>query len=142
MKSQVVPHGAIKFRENSADSVTFNLSGHTAALPRTLTISRVLPTPRKGNPGTVKIYMNTRRSFLVDVGTANERTVLAISKNETSIPVGIDAAEAGVFIRTSISGIVGDDDGQGDVSLAGRDASCIDLFVQGLLPDQHGDPTA
>jgi len=140
MKSQLVPHGATKFRENSADSVTFHLAEHTAALPSIVTISRTLPTPRKGNAGTMKIFVNFRKSILINSGLADEKIVLQISKLETSIPVGISAAAARVNVRDSLLGFITTDSNP-DNTTAGRDQSLEDMLVTGILPDQHGDPT-
>jgi hypothetical protein len=84
---QFIQPGASKFRENSADSVVFNLEGHTPEYPRSLTMTRTLPVPRKGNAGTSKVLLNFRVS--ANIGTADvPKIVPTILKIETSIPVG------------------------------------------------------
>lgn len=138
-KSQIVQSGSEKFRENSADSVTFHNGSHTAILPDTVTISRSLPTPRKGNMGTTKISLNCRKAFVIHEGTANEKTVLGIVKVETSVPVGIDPNELFDFVYAALYGF---SSYRGDMTANGRRESVIQLAVNGKLPDGFGDPTA
>jgi hypothetical protein len=87
--ANLLQDGAKKFRENSADSVLFHLNQHTPALPRTLTSTRELPKPRKGNLGTNKTFLNFR--IMRNIATTGEadKLVPQIVKIETSNPVGI-----------------------------------------------------
>lgn len=138
-KSQIVTPGSRKFRENSADSVTFHNTDHSAVLPDTTSISRSLPTPRKGNMGTTKISLNCRKAFVIHKDTANEKTVLGIIKVETSVPVGIDADDFYSLVYQSLQGFITQSDG---TSYEGRLESIVRLVVNGELPDSFGDPTA
>lgn len=121
----IKPFGSKKFRENSADSVLFHLKDHTPELPRTLTVTRTLPTPRKGNAGTMKVQFNLRRNYQIPNGTGF-KTVPAIVKLETSMPVGLKPREC---IETLISLI-------GVTSLdANFDEIREAIFIRGELPD-------
>jgi len=84
----ILPKGSRKFRETNADSVVFHMANHRASSPAIVTASRVLPTPRKGNPGTNKIMLNFRITTILDEGLPTERQAPVILKIETSIPVG------------------------------------------------------
>jgi len=140
-KSQIVIFGATKFRENSADSVTFHCDDHTAGLPSTQSFSRILPTPRKGNLGTVKALMNARKAFVINSGTATEKSVLGIIKVETSVPVGVSENEFRLYLTEVLKGYNTSQSENGG-SDAGRNKSNTDMTVNGLLPDEFGDPTA
>lgn len=82
-----------KLREKSADSTVYVFDDHTVERPHTLTITSTLPTPRKGNPGTVKTQLNMHKTVVLDEGTSNERTVPLVVKTETSFPVGTSQAD-------------------------------------------------
>lgn len=124
----LLPQNAVKFRENSADSVVFHLQGSTPSMPKSLTVTRILPTARKGNAGTMKIMINVRiTSNLGDQITP--RYVPTILKLETSCPVGAGngpLVEAFHAIKTIV-------DVSGE-ALADQDA----LFLTGLLLDNTG----
>lgn len=132
----LLPQNSVKFRENSADSVVYQLEGHTATEPATLTITRVLPTPRKGNNGTMKVYLNARRTTSITVpGDAGSviRQVPVICKVETSLPVGADTmvlkqlfSDLSRFM--TVNGSADDDQER--------------VFASGLLPDGTGDTSA
>jgi len=82
-----------KLREKSADSVLYTLRHHNIEMPQTLTVTSSLPSPRKGNPGTVKTVMNLRLTDKLDRGLPTERNVPIIIKLETSFPVGSDSTK-------------------------------------------------
>jgi len=125
----IKPIGTKKFRENSADSVLFHLEGHTPELPRTLTVTRNLPTPRKGNAGTMKVTFNVRRSFTLPQGTGY-KVVPAIVKLETSMPVGLTAGQC-IETLNQIMGCVTNDTAYYD--------TLESIFVLGELPDGQYD---
>lgn len=127
MTVNLLPTGSRKFRENTADSVLFHMMEHTADKPSTITVTRTLPTPRKGNPGTQKTTINCRTTSILDVGLATERKVPVIVKIETSMPVGANSND---FKRAlnNISGAV-------IVSLNTLSDEQKDLFITGLLPE-------
>lgn len=127
MTVNLLPTGSRKFRENTADSVLFHMMEHTADRPSTVTVTRTLPTPRKGNPGTQKTTINCRTTSILDVGLATERKVPVIVKIETSVPVGADYND---FIRAlnNISGAV-------LVNFNTLTSEQRDLFITGLLPE-------
>lgn len=120
--------GTRKFRENSADSVTYHLSGHTATNPRTITISRTLPTPRKGNPGTCKIAINARNNVTLDVTKPTERVVPVIFKCETSVPVGANIQALEDLFWELKQVLDWDSNFKNEQS---------DLFTSGMLPDEN-----
>lgn len=134
--SQLIPLRSVKFRENSADSVTFNMDGHGADEPRTVTISRSLPTPRKGNQGTVKTFINVRKTVIINEDTANEKPVVAILKIETSVPVGCSDSAIMDMFKSILDGLTT----TGEYSEPGRIRSMSNLFIKGLLPNRSGDP--
>lgn len=128
-KHNLLPADSIKFRENSADSVVYHLENHTSALPHTMTITRSLPVPRKGNAGTMKIFINVRKTVVMATPDG-DRAVPLISKLETSLPVGCSIQDfiSGCF--TPLSALTGT-----HIEIAKEQQ---DLFQTGLLPDNTG----
>jgi len=128
----LLPDGAVKFRENSADSVLFHLKEHTPSAPATMTITRTLPKPRKGNNGTVKVLINARRHVDIQVdGSEGTRSVPVICKLETSLPVGAEVevlrslfGDIKNFVATGVASIHDD---------------VRNVFEIGLLPDGSGE---
>ncbi len=123
--NDIKPFGSKKFRENNADSVLFHLKDHTPELPRTLTVTRTLPTPRKGNAGTMKVMFNIRRTYEIPSGTGF-KTVPAIVKLETSMPVGLKPREC-IETLMSFGGITTD--------VVDYDETREAIFIRGELPD-------
>lgn len=127
-QDKLLPGGTVKYRENSADSVVFHLFGHTASAPRTMTITRDLPTPRKGNLGTMKVKVNVHMP--VDIGTELVPNITpTVIKLETSVPVGSHSAalQAGFeSLSKMMYHIFDDDENSGPVRK---------LFLNGLLPE-------
>lgn len=124
----MLPPGARKFRENSADSVVYNCIDHSAEQPSTLTISRQLPVPRKGNPGTVKMFINRRKSIVLDRSGPNERVVPFIVKIETSAPVGTDLGDVTLTLQSILALL--------DDSKSGSQDDFRDLYLTGMLPNE------
>jgi hypothetical protein len=114
---------ATKFRELSSDKIIYTLPGHSIEKPITLTIQSDLPVPRKGNPGTVKTFVNIRRTVVLDSGLATERNVPTIVKLETSFPVGTTQADR-LAILAQIASVASQSDEAAD-----------NLFYDGLLPN-------
>lgn len=112
-----------KLREISGDSVQFVLDDHTVELPQSLTVGSELPMPRKGNPGTVKTSINSRRTVCLNKDTATERNVPIIVKISTSFPVGSTAADRTIAITNAVALLL--------QSEADRD----ELAYKGLLPE-------
>lgn len=79
---------ARKFREIGADKFTYTLAGFTLDKQNLLTVQSVLPSPRKGNPGTLKTFFNFRKQVTLDAGTASEREAPIVVKIEMSFPLG------------------------------------------------------
>lgn len=111
-----------KFRELSNDKILYNCPGHSIELPQTVTITSTLPTPRKGNPGTVKTLVNVRRTIVLGEGTASERNVPVVAKIELSLPLGTSAAERKAIMQQSASALLMSDD------------DATSLFYTGILP--------
>lgn len=127
-QNKLLPSGTVKYRENSADSVVFHLKGHTAQAPRTMTITRELPTPRKGNLGTMKLKINVHMP--VDIGTETVPNITpSVVKVETSVPVGAHSSALQTAFR-AISAMMFSDYENGDAS-----QPVSNLFLYGLLPD-------
>lgn len=119
----VDPVQLTKFRELSADSILYLRIGHTADLPKQITVTSDLPVPRKGNPGTVKTTINSRYSAVLDKGEPTERVVPVICKIMTSYPVGTSLADRREAVR-------------GAIALAMTDDAIFDeLFYTGILPN-------
>lgn len=128
---------AEKFRENSADSVVFHSLGHTPTSPATVTVTRTLPKPRKGNNGTMKVLVNARRTVDITApGDAGTRPVPVIVKLETSMPVGADITDLTHVLVDIMRFAAPVPQTEGDRQK---------LFQYGLLPDGSGtaipDPT-
>lgn len=111
-----------KLREKSADSILYTLEDHAADFPQTVTITSTLPTPRKGNPGTVKTLINVRTTIALDEGKPSERYVPLIAKLEMSCPVGSTP-----FNRQNVSYIVA-------AALLQSNDAFDDQFYNGILP--------
>lgn len=111
-----------KFRENSKDSIVYLSKLHTVELPKLVTVTSQLPTPRKGNLGTMKTTINSR--WTVNIASSGEpvNPVPIIVKLQTSFPVGsqvTDMREACRIIQNFL--------GQTEVDFK-------TLFQTGLLP--------
>jgi hypothetical protein len=128
----MLPDNTTKFRETSADSVVFHLAGHTPELPRTLTQSRILPTPRKGNAGTCKTFLNARVTS--NIGSVeNPVLVPTIVKLEISCPVG-STSETVHTALTALEGLTAPSHYSDVNSSDARD----DLLLSGYLLDNLG----
>jgi hypothetical protein len=79
---------ATKFREVSSDKIVYNLPGSSIEDPKQITVTSTLPTPRKGNPGTVITAFNIRRLVVLDAGTDSERKAPIVVKVQYSLPLG------------------------------------------------------
>lgn len=79
---------AQKFREIASDKFTYTLTGFSLDNQNLLTVQSVLPSPRKGNPGTLKTFFNFRKQVTLDAGTASEREAPIVIKVEMSFPLG------------------------------------------------------
>lgn len=77
-----------KFRELSPNKIQYIFDDHTVEAPHSVTITSILPSPRKGNPGTLKTMLNYHRTVIADTGLPTERRVPQVVKLETSFPVG------------------------------------------------------
>lgn len=77
-----------KLRELSPNKVMYVFDDHTPANPKTLTVTSVLPAPRKGNPGTMKSTLALNFSYVIDAGKPTERSVPVVARLETSFPMG------------------------------------------------------
>lgn len=77
-----------KLRELSPNKILFVFADHTPAHPNTLTVTSVLPAPRKGNPGTMKTTLAFNKSVTLDAGKPTERVVPVVARLETSFPMG------------------------------------------------------
>lgn len=124
----ILPPFSRKFRETNADTTVFQQGDHSATRPALVTVTRILPTPRKGNPGTQKVTINYRRTTVLDVGLPTERMAPVILKIETSIPVGTDVTDILDLFKAP------------SAALSVSDPAVLenfqkDLFITGLLPD-------
>lgn len=88
------------FTESPDSSVLLYKTEHTDKTPSTLELARKLPAP---NGQVRRIYLNRRRGFTLNPGTADAKDVLALAKLELSIPVGLADSE----VETLIHDIVG-----------------------------------
>lgn len=86
---------ATKFREVSAGKIVYNLPGSSIEVPKTLTVTSILPTPRKGNPGTVKTLFNLHNQVTLDEGLPTQRQAPIVLKLEVSFPLGSTDADRG-----------------------------------------------
>jgi hypothetical protein len=128
----LLPNGSVKFRETSADSVVFHTIGHTPELPRTMTITRTLPVPRKGNAGTAKIVVSLR--VHEDIGTPEAPNVVPIiSKFSTSCPVG--SKYASMALSLNMFAFLLDRQTYGEET---TEQAREDLFLRGYLLDNTG----
>lgn len=128
---QILPADSLKFRENSADSIVYHLPGHTPTRPFTATVTRALPSPRKGNAGTMKIFVNIRKSEEITGPDGISRIVPVITKLETSVPVGTDA-QTGLFTCLEVIRGFTADLSNPDKD---KDATLASLFMAGYLPE-------
>lgn len=112
-----------KFRENSKDSIVYIQEGHTVNKPKLVTITSDLPTPRKGNAGTMKTTVNCR--VTVNIAPAGEPEILVpvIAKLQTSFPVGVTLEQMQAASHSLIN------------FLALEDADFKALFYTGILPE-------
>jgi len=111
-----------KLRELSANSTIFALGSHTVALPRTCTITSILPKPVKGNDGVQRVNINIHRRVKLNVGTTAERDAPIVLKLDVSMPVG--ASSADLHDQLHFLGIL----------LAGDQATTDDIFINGFIP--------
>lgn len=89
-----LPVEAVKMRELNGDTTVYALTGHRPDQRRLLTVTSKLPTPRKGNPGTVKstVHLLADQPIYNTVnGVETVKMVPTVTKIETSYPVGTDA---------------------------------------------------
>jgi len=133
LNTTLLPEMTRKFRENSADSNMYHHRNYTPALPVTTSVSRILPVPRKGNMGTCKTLINSRKTVIINRGLSTERSVPVIIKIETSVPVGITLPDL-VTTMNQVSGFV-------DTKQENMQA-IQDLFLTGRLPDENYGATA
>lgn len=77
-----------KFREVAAGKIVYNLPGSSIEVPKVLTVTSTLPTPRKGNPGTVKTLFNLHNQVTLDTGLPTQRQAPIVVKLEVSFPLG------------------------------------------------------
>lgn len=84
---------AKKFREIASDKFTYTLAGFTLDQQNLLTVQSILPSPRKGNPGTLKTLLNFRKQVTLDAGLSTERQAPIVIKVEMSFPLGSSIAE-------------------------------------------------
>nr|APG77094.1 hypothetical protein [Beihai levi-like virus 29] len=111
-----------KFRELSANKIMYVFDDHTPANPHTLTVTSVLPAPRKGNPGTMKTTMAFHKSVTLDAGTAAERAVPVVARLETSFPMGTSKADRKAVLNALAAGTSLDD------------VTISSLLEKGILP--------
>lgn len=97
-----------KFRELNSDKVLYTLPGHSQSAPNTCTVTSELPVPRKGNPGTLKTFINIHKSTVLDPGLDTERVVPIVGKVELSIPAGANISDVGTLL-TYVAGTLGFD---------------------------------
>jgi hypothetical protein len=112
-----------KLRELSPDSINYTRVGHTVQLPVTVTVSSELPTPTKGNAGTVKTTINSRVNVMLAPGTPNEKRVPVICKVQTSFPVGTTLEDRRKAVQGALAALLQDDE------------NFDKLFYHGLLPN-------
>jgi hypothetical protein len=129
----LLPENTRKFRENSADSNMYHHGDYTPSFPSTTSVSRILPVPRKGNMGTCKTLINTRRTVVINRGLSSERSVPVIIKIETSVPVGINLPDL-LQTMQQVGGFI-------DTKQENMQA-IQDLFLTGRLPDENYGATA
>lgn len=97
---------ATKFREISADKTVYNLPGSSIEVPKTLTVTSLLPVPRKGNPGTVKTQFNLHCQVTLDAGQPTQRQAPIVLKLDVSFPLGSSDADRG-DILSMLAGLTG-----------------------------------
>jgi hypothetical protein len=112
-----------KLRELSPDSINYTRIGHSVQLPITVTVSSDLPSPTKGNAGTVKTTINSRVNVMLAEGTPNEKRVPVICKVQTSFPVGTTLADRRKAVNGAVAALLQDDE------------AFDKLFYHGLLPN-------
>lgn len=113
---------AKKFREIAADKFTYTLSGFTLDKQNLLTVQSTLPSPRKGNPGTLKTSLNFRKQVTLDAGLSTERTAPIVIKVDMSFPLGATVADKDV-VRAYLAKLA-------NVS----DTTVNELVYNGILP--------
>lgn len=113
---------ATKFREVSAGKIVYNLPGSSIEVPKTLTVTSVLPTPRKGNPGTVKTLFNIHNQVTLDKDLPTQRQAPIVVKIEVSLPLGSTDADRGFTV-----GLI-------DSLSEYADQSLMALYKNGVLP--------
>jgi hypothetical protein len=82
-----------KFREVAAGKIVYNLPNSSIEVPKILTVTSTLPTPRKGNPGTVKTLFNIHNQVTLDAGLPTQRQAPIVLKLEVSFPLGSTDAD-------------------------------------------------
>lgn len=112
-----------KYRENSKDSIVYIAQSHTVEQPRLVTVTSELPTPRKGNAGTMKTTINSRWTVNIAKDGEPENNVPVIVKLQTSFPVGSEVSDMQDACHV-ISNF-----------MAQADADFEKLFKTGLLPN-------
>lgn len=106
----VGPVAIQKLRELSSDSILYTRPEHSVTKPVTVTISSDLPTPRKGNAGTVKTTINSRVTVALDEDTQQEKNVPVICRVQTSFPVGSTLEQRRMAVAGAIAALLQEDD--------------------------------
>jgi hypothetical protein len=136
-----VPMDSVKFRELSQDSVQYLLPGHSVEYPKTITVSRNLPIPRRGNRGTNKTTINTH--IYVNVGTTESpKIVPVVCRLEVSAPVGCSREDIIEALFATTHGV-----GQRVTAAVAANTSLLDdandgisnLLRDGILPEGVSD---
>jgi hypothetical protein len=118
----IIPIVGQKLREINSDTVQFALTEHTPQNRHLLTVTSKLPTPRKGNPGTVKTTVHMLKDFELTSDDGTKKLVPVIIKLETSFPVGTNSNELKLSMQ-KFSSVTQDYE------------VFADLFANGLLVD-------
>lgn len=111
-----------KLRELSPNKILFVFNDHTPALPNTLTVTSVLPAPRKGNPGTMKTTLAFNKSVVLDAGKPTERVVPIVARMETSFPMGTTSSDREAVLNALAAGTIL------------QDTPISDLLEKGMIP--------
>jgi len=85
--------GLTKFREISANQVSFISPTHTSEKADKLTLTSTPPKPQPGNAGVTRTLINVQREVVINAGLSNERIVPIVVKMEVSMPVGASVAD-------------------------------------------------
>lgn len=111
-----------KYRELSANTVSFITSLHTSEKADKLTLTSTPPKAQPGNAGVSRTLLNRQRQVVINEGLDNERIVPIVVKLEVSMPVGADADALDDLLHDIQAFTVMDD------------ASKSALFVNAIIP--------